>query len=98
MNPQTIQGPGTGVKFWGVMWSGKNHVVSETVIGKIQSYPISKMEKKSRLLWELLAKHCTPLSAMPSSERKCVGLGSQTAAASEEAKISVTQIKALRIS
>ena len=40
MNPQKIQGPGTTVKFFGIVWSGETFVVLEAVTDKVQAYPI----------------------------------------------------------
>ena len=46
MNPQKIQGPGTAIKFLGVMWLGKLHIVPEAVIDKVQACPPAKNTKE----------------------------------------------------
>lgn len=42
VNLQEIQGPGTAVKFWGVVCLGKTCIVPKAVLDKVQGYPIPK--------------------------------------------------------
>lgn len=46
VNLQRIQGPGTAIKFLGVVWSDRMYIVPETVIVKVQAYPIPKNMKE----------------------------------------------------
>lgn len=39
VNLRKIQGPGTAIMFWGVIWSDKNCVVPNSVIDKVQAHP-----------------------------------------------------------
>lgn len=49
MSPQKkkIQGPGTAMRFWGLVWSDKTCVVSEAVFDHGQAYPTSKNMKEA---------------------------------------------------
>lgn len=40
--PTEIPGPGTVIKFLGVLWSDKTHAVPEAVIDQVQAYPTPK--------------------------------------------------------
>lgn len=52
VNPQKIQGPGTALTFLGVIWSGKTHIVPESVTDILQAYHYHEVWKRYRLLWE----------------------------------------------
>lgn len=43
VHPQKIQGLSLAVKFLGVTWLGKMHLMKGTVIGKIQHFPTPKI-------------------------------------------------------
>lgn len=45
VNPQTIQGPGTAGKFWGVVCLGKTCIVPKAVPDKVHTYSIPKEEQ-----------------------------------------------------
>ena len=58
-----IQGPGTAMRFWGLVWSDKTCVVPEAVVDHGQAYPTSKSMKEApfslcRDLGELLFPIC----------------------------------------
>ena len=42
MNLQKIQGSGTAITFWGVLWLGKMCTVPEAMTDKMQAYPTPK--------------------------------------------------------
>lgn len=52
VNPQKIQGPGTALTFLGVIWSGKTHIVPESVTDILQASHYHGVWKRCRLLWE----------------------------------------------
>lgn len=54
MKPQKIHGPGTAVKFLGVVRSGKIYIVSETIVDKIQAYLIPKTMKQVQAFMRIL--------------------------------------------
>ena len=49
MIPQKIQGPGTALKFWGVLCWGKGHTVPEAVMDEVQAYPTPKNGKEAQV-------------------------------------------------
>lgn len=49
MNSQKIQGPGTAIKFWGVIWSGTTCIVPEAVI-KYKPIQLLSMQKRYKPL------------------------------------------------
>lgn len=46
VNLQKIEGSGTAIKSLGVLWSGRTCIVLESVIDKVQAYPILKKMKE----------------------------------------------------
>lgn len=54
VNLRKIQGPGTAIMFWGVIWSDKNCVVPNSVIDKVQAYPIRKYVKQVQAFMGIL--------------------------------------------
>lgn len=84
MNPQKIPGPGTTVKFLGVVLFCKTGVYSEAVIDKMQTYPTPKNMKEVHAFVRMLrfmedfysTPGTVPASLIsPDKERTCVGQG-----------------------
>lgn len=58
MKSQNYQGPGTALKYFGVVWLDEMPHVPGAVIDKMQTYPTPKNMKEMKAIvriWELLA-------------------------------------------
>lgn len=54
VNLRKIQAPGTAIMFCGGIWSGKSCVVPNSVIDKVQAYPIQKHVKEVQALTAIM--------------------------------------------